>query len=60
VSDAIRTLSVGLSLRYLGDVAFDWAQVTTVSVIAAVPMFFIFVFFNRYMIAGLTAGSVKG
>lgn len=60
VSDKLRTLSVGISMRYLGDASFDWAQVTTVSIIGAVPMFFLFLFFNRYMIQGLTAGSVKG
>ena len=60
VADKLRTLSVGISMRYLGDASFDWAQVTTVSVIGAVPMFCLFLFFNRYMIQGLTAGSVKG
>lgn len=60
ISDRLRTLSVGISMRYLGDASFDWAQVTTVSVIGAIPMFFLFLFFNRYMIQGLTAGSVKG
>jgi multiple sugar transport system permease protein len=60
ISEKLRTLSVGISMRYLGDASFDWAQVTTVAVIGAVPMFFLFLFFNRYMIQGLTAGSVKG
>lgn len=60
ITDALRTLSVGISMRYLGDASFDWAQVTTVSIMGAIPMFFLFIFFNRYMIQGLTAGSVKG
>lgn len=60
VSDRLRTLSVGISLRYLGEVSYDWAQVTTISVVASIPVFFLFVFFQKYMIQGLTAGAVKG
>ncbi|MDA3947829.1 MAG: carbohydrate ABC transporter permease [Spirochaeta sp.] len=37
-TDVLRTLSVGISLRYLGEVAYDWGQVTTVSVFGTVPM----------------------
>lgn len=60
VSDSLRTLSVGISMRYLGEVSYDWAQVTTVSVIGSVPMYVLFLFFQRYMVQGLTAGAVKG
>ena len=59
VSDKLRTLSVGISLRYLGEASYDWAQVTTISVVASIPVFFLFVFFQKYMIQGLTAGAVK-
>jgi len=60
VSDSLRTLSVGISMRYLGEVSYDWAQVTTVSVIGSAPMYLLFLFFQRYMVRGLTAGAVKG
>ena len=60
VSDRLRTLSVGISLRYLGESSYDWAQVTTISVVASIPVFLLFVFFQKYMIQGLTAGAVKG
>lgn len=59
-SDRLRTLSVGISLRYLGEAAYDWAQVTTISVVASIPVLVLFVFFQKYMIQGLTAGAVKG
>lgn len=59
-SDGLRTLSVGISLRYLGEVAYDWGQVTTVSVFGTVPMFILFFIFQRYLVEGLTAGAVKG
>jgi multiple sugar transport system permease protein len=32
----------------------------TVSVVASLPVLLIFVFLNRYMVAGLTQGGVKG
>jgi len=59
-TDALRTLSVGISLRYLGEVAYDWGQVTTVSVFGTVPMFILFFIFQKYLVEGLTAGAVKG
>lgn len=59
-SDALRTLSVGISLRYLGEVAYDWGQVTTVSVFGTLPMFILFFIFQQYLVEGLTAGAVKG
>ncbi len=59
-SDRLRTLSVGISLRYLGEVSYDWGQVTTVAVFGTVPMFVLFFLFQRYLVEGLTAGAVKG
>lgn len=59
-TDALRTLSVGISMRYLGEVSYDWGQVTTVSVFGTIPMFILFFIFQRYLVEGLTAGAVKG
>ena len=60
VSDDLRTLSAGISLRFLGEVAYDWGQVSAVSVIGLLPMAAGLLFFQRYMVQGLTAGAVKG
>jgi multiple sugar transport system permease protein len=59
-NDALRTLSTGISLKFLGELSYDWATVMTISVIATVPLLLLFIFFQRYMIQGLTAGGVKG
>ncbi len=59
-SDALRTLSVGISLRYLGELSYDWSLINTISVIGTIPMVGVFFFFQRYMVTGLTAGAVKG
>jgi multiple sugar transport system permease protein len=59
-SDKLRTLSTGISLRYLGELSYDWSKVMTVSVMSSVPLLIIFVLLQRYMVQGLTAGAVKG
>lgn len=58
-SDNLRTLSAGISMRYLGELSYDWALINTISVIGTVPMLLLFVFFQKYMVQGLTAGAVK-
>lgn len=58
--DEIRTLPTGISIRYLGELSYDWSSVMTVSVVATVPILILFLFLQKYMIAGLTAGAVKG
>lgn len=58
--DPLRTLPSGISIRYLGEFAYDWANVMTVSVVATIPILLLFLFFQKYMVAGLTAGGVKG
>ena len=57
--DVLRTLSVGIKLRYLGEFSYDWSLINCISVVGALPMVFVFFFFQRYMIKGLTAGAVK-
>lgn len=55
-----RTLSAGIAMKFLGEVSYDWAMVTAVSVAGVVPMFILIFIFQRNMVAGLTAGAVKG
>lgn len=57
--DELRTLSAGISLRYLGELSYDWARVMAVSVVGSVPLVILFIFLQRYLIEGLTAGAVK-
>lgn len=59
-ADGLRTLSVGIALRYLGEMSYDWSLINSISVVAALPMIFVFFFFQRYMVKGLVAGAVKG
>ncbi|MDD9266297.1 carbohydrate ABC transporter permease [Paenibacillus sp. GCM10023248] len=57
--DHLRTLNPGISIRYMGEVAYDWANIMTVCVTATIPIVILFLFFQKYMVAGLTAGAVK-
>lgn len=59
-NDSLRTLSVGVALRYLGELSYDWSLINTISIIGTIPMVFLFFFFQKYMIKGLVAGAVKG
>lgn len=59
-SDNLRTLSIGISLRYLGELSYDWSLINAISVIGTIPMVLVFFFFQKYMIKGLVAGAVKG
>lgn len=59
-TDSLRTLSVGIALRYLGELSYDWSLVNAISVVGALPMVLLFIFFQKYMVKGLTAGAVKG
>jgi multiple sugar transport system permease protein len=53
------TVPVGLNLLIYGDV-FSWGQLMAASVITTVPVIALYSFVHRWMVEGLTAGSVKG
>ncbi|MBR5705574.1 MAG: carbohydrate ABC transporter permease [Deltaproteobacteria bacterium] len=53
------TLSQGLKLTYMGEVS-DWQLINSASILGALPMIFVFFFFQRYMVKGLVTGAVKG
>lgn len=59
-TDSLRTLSVGITLRYLGELSYDWSLINCISVVGTIPMVFVFFFFQKYMVKGLVAGAVKG
>ncbi len=58
--ESLKTLPVGLAQSFLGEYAHDYAGMMTFAVSASVPIVILFIFFQKYMIAGLTAGAVKG
>jgi multiple sugar transport system permease protein len=54
----MRVLIVGLTTVRYGP--FDYGSLMAGSVIAAAPMFVVFLLFQRYFLRGLTIGAVKG
>lgn len=57
-NSATRTLSVGLQ-NYASEVNVYWNQIMAASVVVSIPVVFGFLFLQRHLVAGLTAGAVK-
>src|ERR1700694_2214502 len=58
-STDIFTLPVGLLQLIVGDVQ-PWGELMAASLLTALPVIAFYMIGNRFMIAGLTAGAVKG
>lgn len=58
--NTMKTLPVGLAQSFLGEYAHDYAGMMAFAVAASAPIVLLFIFFQKYLIAGLTAGAVKG
>ncbi|WMJ86227.1 carbohydrate ABC transporter permease [Anaerocolumna sp. MB42-C2] len=58
--DRIRTLPIAIS-GFFGQHQFtQWGYVFALSALSLIPVLLIFIFFQRFFVAGLTTGSVKG
>ena len=58
-SPELRTLPIGLH-AFIGEYQTDWNLLMAGGVITTLPVVVLFVFLQRYLVAGLTAGAVKG
>lgn len=58
-SPDLRTLPIGLQ-AFIGQYSTDWNLLMAGAVVTTVPVIVMFVFLQRYLVAGLTAGAVKG
>ena len=54
----MRTVPVGISLL-MGQHAYEWNQMMAMSVLGSLPVLLLFLFFQRYFIAGMTSGAIK-
>jgi ABC-type glycerol-3-phosphate transport system permease component len=59
-SDQLRTLPPGIGMLYSRSLGAEYGHLTAMSVIVTVPVVVLFVGLQRYVVQGLTAGSVKG
>ena len=55
----LRTLPVGLASFITGDV-YGWGYLMAGAVLTTVPVIAAYIYLQKYMVEGLTAGSVKG
>jgi len=54
-----KNLSVGAS-DFIADMFISWEEMGAGAIIASIPAFIFVIFFQKYIVQGLTAGSVKG
>lgn len=55
----LMTLPVGLAQTIFGDI-YPWGMLMAASLLISVPVVIFYMYGQKYMVAGLTAGSVKG
>lgn len=58
----IKTFTVSIALRQYVDAMGEsyWGAMFAMSIVSLIPLFIMFIGFQRYLIEGVTAGSVKG
>ena len=56
---AVRPITAGI-FNFLGQYGTKWSYLSAFAVVTIVPVIFIFVFMQKYIISGLTSGAVKG
>lgn len=57
-SPDIRPLTVGVT-TFIGQYEVQWQYLFAASLVAVVPVVILFIFIERWLVGGLTAGSVK-
>ncbi len=58
--ESIKPLMVGLYLYFNQNIGVIWGEVMAAAFIAMIPIFFLFFYYQKYIVGGLTAGAVKG
>jgi raffinose/stachyose/melibiose transport system permease protein len=58
-SRAVKPISAGL-FQFFGEFASDWTLIAAAIVITASPLILLYIFTQRYIIAGMTSGALKG
>ena len=58
-ADELKTLPVGIAYLYNASVV-DWGMIMAAGLLVIAPVLGVFVFIQKYMVAGLASGGVKG
>lgn len=59
-SRGMMTIPPGFLLTYVGEFQYRWADAMAGSLIVTTPVTILFIFLQKYLVRGLTAGAVKG
>jgi multiple sugar transport system permease protein len=59
-NEAIKTASVGLSIYLNEQIGMVWGEMMAAGAIIALPVVFVYFFFQKKLIGGITDGAVKG
>ncbi|OQA26647.1 MAG: Inner membrane ABC transporter permease protein YcjP [Chloroflexi bacterium ADurb.Bin344] len=54
----MRTVPIGIQ-QLMGQHSYEWNEMMAMSILGCMPVLILFLFFQRYFIGGMTAGSVK-
>ena len=55
----MRTVPIGINML-MGQHTYDWSQMMAMSFLGSLPVLILFIFFQKYFIAGMSSGAVKG
>lgn len=58
--ERFKPLMVGLYLYFNQNIGVVWGEMMSAAFVAMVPIFFVFFYFQKYIVGGLSAGAVKG
>jgi multiple sugar transport system permease protein len=57
-TEDMRTVPIGIQLL-MGQHSYEWNEMMAMSILGSIPVLVLFLFFQRYFLAGLTGGAVK-
>jgi multiple sugar transport system permease protein len=57
-TEEMRTVPIGIQLL-MGQHSYEWNEMMAMSILGCLPVLVLFLFFQRFFIGGMTAGSVK-
>lgn len=61
ITNTLRARPISVAVfSFVGEVNISWEQLAAASVVAIIPTIFVVLFFQKYIVSGLTTGALKG
>lgn len=57
-SSGSQTLPIGMA-AFFGEFGRDWSSIMALGVLASLPLLLVFIFFQRYIVQGISSGALK-